>query len=512
MANTKDKKGTEKDLIFVGRVLDNVHGFIQYTDTERQIIEMDLFKRLQSIKQLSIVNWVFPGSEHTRYIHSLGVMYIADKIALQLGLTLKERKILRLAGLLHDIGHYPLSHVGEFPYKKHSLKDFYDNDYCQSINNDVISSVNALKDKNALSFMTPSVRGHHEAIGAEIVLHDKKINKLITDECGRNAPDIIASIITGSVENQKTKSSKFTIDPLLVQIIHSELDADGIDYLMRDAVFSGTSFGSFEMEQLIGCMDIGYYNGKRILCINPKGIAAADQYFMNKFFSFSQVLFNKHVSITEWMAEQIVNWMQKNEAYFPSVNTLLERVRKDAADSKYIDFTDHFFWKSLQETLDNPLRVTAPTFIKYFCSMLLHHSELEYETDSEVRIIASDTEIIKKKLMKSASCKSLPESNDKIGILLTKRMTNQIKREDFERILTGENDSEKPDKEGSVSEEDKENYELFREKLYMECVCVLDEQGLRLLCDDDRSLMSVNYNLTLAVLRKYKYDTTQYSS
>ena len=60
------------------------------------------------------------------------------------------------------------------------------------------------------------------------------------------------------------------------------------------------------------------------MCINPKGIAAADQYLINKFFSYSQVVFNKHISITEWMAEQIVNWMQKNNAYFPR-NRVLEK-------------------------------------------------------------------------------------------------------------------------------------------------------------------------------------------
>ena len=93
------------------------------TTTNRwKIIESLYFKRLQSIKQLSVVNWVFPGSEHTRFIHSLGVMHIADKIAISLGLTCQDRKIVRLAGLLHDIGHYPLSHVCEAPYKKPGCK------------------------------------------------------------------------------------------------------------------------------------------------------------------------------------------------------------------------------------------------------------------------------------------------------------------------------------------------------------------------------------------------------
>lgn len=106
------------NITFVGQILDNVHGFIPYTAAELKIMNTQLFKRLQSIKQLSVVNWVFPGSEHTRFIHSLGVMHIADKIAVSLGLNFQERRIVRLAGLLHDIGHYPLSHVCEAPYRK----------------------------------------------------------------------------------------------------------------------------------------------------------------------------------------------------------------------------------------------------------------------------------------------------------------------------------------------------------------------------------------------------------
>ena len=84
------------DIDFAGKILDNVHGFIPYTAAEEKIIGTLLFKRLQSIKQLSVVNWVFPGSEHTRFIHSLGVMHIADKIAIRLELTPYKRKIVNL--------------------------------------------------------------------------------------------------------------------------------------------------------------------------------------------------------------------------------------------------------------------------------------------------------------------------------------------------------------------------------------------------------------------------------
>ena len=113
----------DQPLVFKSQILDNVHGFISYTEAEKKIMDTLQFKRLQSIKQLSVVNWVFPGSEHTRYIQSLGVMHIADKMAISMRLSNRERRILRMAGLLHDIGHYPLSHVGEFPYKKSCSKE-----------------------------------------------------------------------------------------------------------------------------------------------------------------------------------------------------------------------------------------------------------------------------------------------------------------------------------------------------------------------------------------------------
>ena len=105
-------------LKFVKNILDDVHGLIPITSIEKEIIDTRIFKRLQDIKQLSLTHWIFPGSEHTRYSHSLGVMHIIDKMALSLNFSDEDRQIVRLAGLLHDIGHYPLSHVGEAAYSK----------------------------------------------------------------------------------------------------------------------------------------------------------------------------------------------------------------------------------------------------------------------------------------------------------------------------------------------------------------------------------------------------------
>ena len=492
----------ENAIKFVGRILDNVHGFIYYTNSEEKIINTLLFKRLQSIKQLSIVNWVFPGSEHTRYIHSLGVMYIADKIAIQLGLNIKERKIVRLAALLHDIGHYPLSHVCEFPYTK-NLERFPDASFCKQINQKVINQIESLGNSENSQYMEQSMGCHHEKIGAHIVCNNEEIKNIIIDECGDKAPDIIADMITGNIERLDT-------NPLLVQILHSELDADGIDYLMRDAMFSGTSFGAFELDQLIGCMEIGEYNGKQILCINSKGIAAADQYLINKFFSYSQVVFNKHIVITEWMAEQIVNWMQKNSAFFPNKKELEKEVKSKCSSANYVGFTDNFFWASLQNILTNPLKDTEPKIIKFFSNKLLNHSELEYVSNSEVKIISNNMDEIRDQLHKSDTFQRLPNYETNIALFHERKMSKQIKEEKYEEILNNliKNGNENPESEDSITSDD---LIQLRARRYMECITVKDKDSLHLLCDDNRSLMRTLYDMRLILLRVFKCPYTSIS-
>ena len=484
----------DEELSFSGRILDNVHGFISYTETEEQIINTLLFKRLQSIKQLSIVNWVFPGSEHTRFIHSLGVMFVADKMAKQLGLTIEERKLVRLAGLLHDIGHYPLSHVCEYPYKG-SSESFPDEQYCEKVNSKVKEQIDNWTFKPTLEFMRKSTGFHHEKIGAEIVRNNEEIRRLIVAECGEKAPGIIADMIIGNVDRDD-------INPILVQILHSELDADGIDYLMRDAMFSGTSFGAFELEQLIGCMETVDYEGKGILCITAKGIAAADQYLINKFFSYSQVVYNKHISITEWMAEQIVDWMQKNNAYFPRSEKLKKWISD--SDDQYIDFTDNHFWTSLKNMLDNPLVDTEPEIIKFFCRQLLRHKELPYVKDSEVKIVSGDVETIRNELQNSSTYKRIAGWKDCIVLFNSRRMSKQISESDFERALLEklEYGYANPDEPDIIGPED---IVMWRQKRFMECITIKEQDGtLHLLCDDKRSLMQNLYNQYLVFLRAFE--------
>lgn len=481
-------------IIFKHKILDNVHGFIDYTDAEEKIIEMLLFKRMQSIKQLSIVNWIFPGSEHTRYVHSLGVMHICDRIAKQLNLTNYQRRIVRFAGLLHDIGHYPLSHVGEFPYKKNP-ESIDSHNFCLNFNENTKNRIDTFNIKFDTDFMTASNGGHHENIGAVVIKNNKEICDIIAEECGNNEViEIICDMITGNGERQHT-------DSLLIQILHSELDADGIDYMLRDATFSGTSFGSFELDLLIKCMTVCEHKGHKLLCIDPKAIAAADQYLINKFFSYSQIVCNKHVSILEWMAERIVDWMQKNNTYFPEIDELMDWItNKNGNDyMEYLSFTDNYFWSSLQNIVNNPAKKTFPPYIVKLCSLLLTHNELKYVDNSEFKIISSNPEVIKTKLKETDAYKHLTVSNTQITLISTQQLSKHIPLKLFEQKLI---EKEKESPESKEAEEDSKLHRL------MDGICVYDKEknDVHLLCDDERSLMQSLHSKTMVILRTFELD------
>lgn len=481
----------QNSIVFVGKVLDNVHGFIWYTEAEGKIIDNLLFKRLQSIKQLSLVNWVFPGSEHTRFIHSLGVMHIADRMAQALSLPLRERKIARLAGLLHDIGHYPLSHVCEFPYKKR-MEHLPETEFCKAWNESTLERIHSYKLTPETEFMKTSKNGHHEEIGALIIRGSEFFTKIIEEECGSDAVDIICDMITGNIrDNSNTE--------LLVQLLHSEIDADGIDYMLRDAMFSGTSFGSFELDQLISNLCWHEQNGKKILCIKPKGIAAADQYLINKFFSYSQVVFNKHTSILEWMAEQIVSWMQEKDAYFPAKETLRTKWVTQKEYPELLAFTDDYFWHSLRAVVENPARQALPRYVVSLCNALLNHLECEFVEGSEIKLITGE----EGEFQEAIRSAEYSANDDEIVLFSSREMTKHVPLEVFEKNI-----KVLDDEEGTPSYETAAENREYKERLLLrrllEGICVLDNNEPHLLCDDPRSLMQHLYKVQLLIVRKYK--------
>lgn len=309
---------SEYQISFVNYLQDNVHGLIGLTDVENSIEQSAIFKRLQEISQLGLTQRVFPGATHNRYVHSLGVMHLADRIAFQLGFSDYQRQIARLAGLLHDIGHYPFSHDVESVF----MREFPRN-----------GSTPYLNGSQGRPF-------HHERIGSQLVAYSSQIQKILKEQFVERYVDkseevvyelnkvtkLIGGVIAGNYLIRIPESGTRINDgiyKLMVQMIHSELDADNLDYVTRDSAYAGTTFGMLNTQRIIkefssrdiSITDAGLdvYGGKwSILGVMPKGISSVDQYFLNKFFYYNVVIHHKYVSIQGNMLREITYLAYRN--------------------------------------------------------------------------------------------------------------------------------------------------------------------------------------------------------
>jgi HD superfamily phosphohydrolase len=220
---------------------DPVHGYIHVNlQVVWDIINSAWFQRLRRIKQLGGAYMVYHGAEHTRFGHSLGVYEIVRRMVtenseLAAALTDHEKTVVMLAGLLHDIGHGPYSHAFE----------------------DV-------------------VKASHEEYTCRIIEENTEITKILED-CEPGLSGEVADVIRHRSAN-----------PLLSQLISSQLDADRFDYLLRDAYFTGTTYGEFDLERILRTMRVG--DGR--LLIKESGVYAVENYIMARYHMYWQVYYH----------------------------------------------------------------------------------------------------------------------------------------------------------------------------------------------------------------------------
>jgi HD superfamily phosphohydrolase len=239
---------------------DPVHNFIHLTDEERKLLDTPPLQRLRGVRQLAMANLVYPGALHTRFDHTLGVMHVAGLMAKQLRISEENIRLLRLAALLHDVGHGPFSHVSEAALELYADKA-------------VISKV---KKKEKI----------HELVTAQIIRGNPEISKLIGGETCEN---IIKLLNDGYGE------------PALKSIISGPLDADKQDYLLRDSRFCGVQYGAFDIHQLHRSLVLKGEHDERQLMISGDGIHAVEQYVMAKYYMTTNVYRHRVRLITDQM-------------------------------------------------------------------------------------------------------------------------------------------------------------------------------------------------------------------
>ncbi len=257
-------------------VRDPIHGDIKITGCLVDLLETPEVQRLHNIKQLGFAHLVFPGAHHTRFEHSLGSSMIAAQIADILALKETEKTLLTCAAQLHDIGHGPFSHTLESILLQRFGVDHVD-----------------LTEKLILGKYTVFEQREQQFISAPSV-HE------ILENYGVNKKEITA-IIRG-------KPSK---KPYLGQLLNSTIDVDQLDYLMRDAYYTGVAYGMIDLQRLLRTMMIHKGN----LAMMRKGVGVVENILMARALMYSSVYFHKTVRIPELMLSKALESIPDAEPF-----------------------------------------------------------------------------------------------------------------------------------------------------------------------------------------------------
>lgn len=224
-------------------IKDPVHGTMQFTSAEdswvKPFIDSPNFQRLRHIKQLGMGDIIFPGAVHSRFNHCLGCCYVASQIAHKIGLVDQERQLVMIACLLHDIGHGPFSHAFEGIFHN---KTILHEDWTPYF----------LADYGSKEFFL-----HYNRLNPRYHLTEEKFHE-----------------IAGMIMHKPVARS------VLADIVSSQLDADRLDYLLRDSHFCGVRYGEFDFRWMLHCMAIVESQEGERLGITHKGIGVVEHYVM----------------------------------------------------------------------------------------------------------------------------------------------------------------------------------------------------------------------------------------
>ncbi len=315
-------------LEIVKYINDPVYGGIPVTQIELELISLPIFQRLRGLRQLARVNYVFPGAEHSRFVHSLGVLYImglmTEHLMRQGSICEDDAVKMRVAALLHDIGHYPFSHLGESVYGY--IKD----------NKGIVPQVIAgLKEENRPLFeiaASHSKSAHHEQLGKFIVTHHNGIIGVL--EKYNLDPNEIAEIFTGEIGSKNM---------LYSQLLHSSLDADRLDYLLRDSYQTGVKYGLVDLQYLIRLLMViedpssQLGENKKILVCNRKGQHVVEHFLMSRYFHYSQIIHHKTNGAFESLVKAMyIKLVMDNGFMYNS----LEDIHQHVNDYDFLSFTD----------------------------------------------------------------------------------------------------------------------------------------------------------------------------
>ncbi len=234
-------------------IRDPVHGYIFVTELERKLIDTSIFQRLHNIRQLAGAQLCYPGADHTRFGHSLGVMHLAglltERLVGQGYLDSDSLQEMRLAGLLHDIGHGPFSHI----YEEISLKHLGKNQ----------------EDLSTWLVLNSEVKDILESEGYDV--------------------SRMSRLCVGKYEEASS--------PYINQIISGPVDVDKMDFLVRDSHFTGVEYGRVDTKRLLYSLEVSNSS----LTVSDTALYALEAFLIARYEMFKAVYYHRTVRAAEVM-------------------------------------------------------------------------------------------------------------------------------------------------------------------------------------------------------------------
>src|SRR5689334_2538505 len=221
-----------KDRVF----RDPVHGLIEFKGIDRplaELLETRAMQRLRRIKQMGFAWLVYPGAEHSRFGHALGAFHIAQRMARRLELDEKLARHVKVAALLHDVGHGPFSHAWEHVFEGHD----------------------------------------HERWGGRIVSEDEELAGVL---------DMLEPGLPGTLHRFFSKDERYK-PAFARKLVSSQLDVDRLDYLLRDGHYSGAGYATYDLDWIIHAIEIadvrvGKADPRDLVVDYRRGMYAVEQY------------------------------------------------------------------------------------------------------------------------------------------------------------------------------------------------------------------------------------------
>jgi HD superfamily phosphohydrolase len=242
-----------KDRVF----RDPVHGLIEFKGEDRPIADLldtHAMQRLRRIKQMGFAWLVYPGAEHSRFGHALGAFHIAQRVTRRLELQPVLARHVKVAALLHDIGHGPFSHAWEHVFAGHD----------------------------------------HERWGARIVAENAELRAALEQ------------LEPGLPETLRSFWGKGYRPAFARKLVSSQLDVDRLDYLLRDGHYSGAGYATYDLDWIIHAIQIanvhtGNDDPSDLVVDYRRGMYAVEQYLFARSYMYAQVYHHKTVRAAEWM-------------------------------------------------------------------------------------------------------------------------------------------------------------------------------------------------------------------